>query len=43
MVIAVGAKHHMASVTGFLAIEPVFIAAHYAVVSPLIAWVYGGG
>ena len=37
MVIAVGAKHHMASVSGFVVIETAFIAAQYAIVSPLIA------
>ncbi len=40
MVIAVGAKHHMASVSGFVGIETAFILVHYAVVSPLIALVY---
>lgn len=40
MVVAVSAKHHMASVSGFLLIESAFIAVHYAVVSPLIAAVY---
>jgi hypothetical protein len=42
MVIAVGAKHHMASVAGFVAIETAFIAAQYAIVSPLIALAYRG-
>jgi hypothetical protein len=37
MVIAVAAKHHMASVGGFVAIETGFIALQYLVVSPLIA------
>jgi hypothetical protein len=37
MVIAVAAKHHMASVAGFVVIETAFIAVQYAVVSPLIA------
>ncbi len=40
MVLAVGAKHHMASVSGFLLIETAFILLHYIVVSPLIAAVY---
>src|SRR5262245_47377966 len=37
MVIAVAAKHRMASVAGFVAIETAFIAAQYLIVSPLIA------
>ncbi|MPZ40626.1 MAG: hypothetical protein GEU95_21760 [Rhizobiales bacterium] len=37
MVLAVSAKHHMSSVSGFLVIESAFIVVHYAVVSPLIA------
>jgi hypothetical protein len=40
MVVAVAAKHRMASVAGFLLIETAFIAVQYAVVSPLIAAVY---
>ena len=40
MVVAVGAKHIMASVGGFFALETGFVALHYAIVSPLIAWVY---
>ncbi len=40
MVLAVGAKHHMSSVSGFLSIETVFMVVHYVVVSPLIAAVY---
>lgn len=40
MVLAVGAKHHMSSVSGFLLIETAFILVHYIVVSPLIAAVY---
>ena len=36
-VIAVAAKHHMASVSGFVAIETAFVVVHYIVVSPLIA------
>jgi hypothetical protein len=40
MVLAVAAKHHMASVSGFLLIETAFIIVHYAIVSPLIAAVY---
>jgi hypothetical protein len=37
MVVAVAAKHHMTSVSGFVAIETAFIALQYIVVSPLIA------
>jgi hypothetical protein len=37
MVIAVAAKHHMASVSGFVLIETAFVVVHYLVVSPLIA------
>lgn len=37
MVIAVAAKHHMASVGGYVGIETAFILLQYAVVSPLIA------
>jgi hypothetical protein len=37
MVVAVAAKHHMASVSGFVLIETGFIIVHYIVVSPLIA------
>ena len=40
MVLAVAAKHHMASVSGYLLIETAFVLVHYAVVSPLIALVY---
>jgi riboflavin transporter FmnP len=40
MVIAVGAKHHMASVSGFVLIETAFILVQYLMVSPLIALVY---
>lgn len=40
MVLAVSAKHHMSSVSGFLLIETAFILVHYAIVSPLIAAVY---
>lgn len=40
LVVAVSAKHHMNSVSGYLGIESAFIATHYAVVSPLIALVY---
>ncbi len=40
MVLAVAAKHHMASVSGFVVIETAFVAAHYLIVSPLIALVY---
>jgi len=37
MVLAVSAKHHMSSVSGFLTIESAFIAVQYVIVSPLIA------
>jgi hypothetical protein len=37
MVLAVAAKHRMASVSGFLLIETAFMAVQYLVVSPLIA------
>jgi hypothetical protein len=37
LVVAVSAKHHMSSVSGFLLIESAFIAVQYLVVSPLIA------
>jgi predicted membrane protein len=40
MVLAVGAKHRMASVGGYLLIETAFVAVQYAIVSPLIAAVY---
>jgi len=40
MVIAVGAKHHMASVGGYVGIETAFVVVQYATVSPLIALVY---
>lgn len=40
MVVAVAAKHRMASVGGFVAVETGFVALHYAIVSPLIARVY---
>jgi hypothetical protein len=40
MVLAVGAKHHMSSVSGFLLIETAFLLMQYAVTSPLIALVY---
>ena len=37
MVLAVSAKHHMSSVSGFLLIETAFLLVQYVVVSPLIA------
>jgi hypothetical protein len=37
LVVAVAAKHHMSSVSGFLLIESAFIVVQYIVVSPLIA------
>jgi hypothetical protein len=40
MVLAVGAKHPMTSVGGYLVIETAFLVVQYAIVSPLIAAVY---
>ena len=40
MVLAVAAKHVMSSVSGYIALETGFVVVHYAIVSPLIAWVY---
>lgn len=40
LVVAVAAKHHMSSVSGYVQIETAFVLAHYAIVSPLIAAVY---
>jgi len=40
LVIAVAAKHRMASVGGYVLIETAFLVVHYAIVSPLIAVVY---
>ena len=37
LVLVVAAKHHMASVSGFFAIESAFTAIQYLVVSPLMA------
>jgi hypothetical protein len=37
LVLAVSAKHHMSSVSGFLLIESAFIVVQYLVVSPLMA------
>lgn len=37
LVIAVSAKHHMASVSGYVGIETAFILIQYILVSPLIA------
>ena len=37
MVLAVSAKHHMSSVSGFLLIETAFLVVQYVIVSPLIA------
>jgi hypothetical protein len=42
LVVAVAAKHKMASVSGYLLIETSFVIVHYAVVSPLIALAYVG-
>lgn len=35
--LVIAAKHHMASVSGFLQIETAFTAIQYLIVSPLIA------
>ena len=43
MVLAVAAKHQMASVSGFLLLETSFTALHYLVVSPLIALAFSSG
>jgi hypothetical protein len=43
MVVAVAAKHHMASVPGFVLIETAFTVVHYIVVSPLIALAFASG
>jgi hypothetical protein len=40
MVLAVGAKHPMTWVGGYMLIETAFLVVQYAVVSPLIAAVY---
>lgn len=40
LVIAVAAKHHMSSVSGYVQIETAFVLVHYTIVSPLIAAVY---
>jgi len=40
LVLAVSAKHQMASVTGFFLIESAFMLVQYTIVSPLIAAVY---
>jgi hypothetical protein len=40
LVVAVAAKHHMSSVSGYVQIETAFVLIHYAIVSPLIAAVY---
>ena len=37
LVVAVSAKHHMSSVSGFLLIETAFLLVQYVIVSPLIA------
>lgn len=38
--IAVAAKHVMTSVSSYLLIETAFTAVHYAIIGPLIAFVY---
>ena len=38
--LAVSAKHHMTSVSDYLGMETASIIVLYAIVSPLIAWVY---
>ena len=43
MALAVSAKHQMTSPLAYLGIETCFVLAHYAVVSPLIAFVYRHG
>jgi hypothetical protein len=43
MVLAVAAKHRMASVAGFLLLETGFTALQYLVVSPLIALAFSFG
>lgn len=40
LVVAVAAKHRMNSAAGYLVIETAFVAIHYLIVSPLIAWVF---
>ncbi len=37
LVLAISAKHHMSSVSGFLMIESAFLVLQYLIVSPLIA------
>jgi hypothetical protein len=43
LVLAIAAKHRMASVSGFVLIETGFTALQYLVVSPLIALAFSGG
>jgi hypothetical protein len=43
LVLAVAAKHRMASVSGFLMVETAFTALQYLVVSPLIALAFSFG
>lgn len=43
LVLAVSAKHQMASVSGYIGIETAFVLVQYAIVSPLIAAVYRRG
>jgi hypothetical protein len=43
LVLVVAAKHHMASVTGFVVVETAFTLLQYAVVSPLIALAFTVG
>lgn len=40
MVLAVGAKHRMASVPDYMVIETCFVALQFAIYGPLIAWVW---
>jgi hypothetical protein len=42
LVLAVAAKHHMASVSGFVLAETAFTVLQYVVVSPLIALAFSG-
>lgn len=43
MVLAVAAKHRMASPLAYVGIETAFVTLHYLIVSPLIAAVYRHG
>ena len=41
-VVVIAAKHHMTSVTDFVLIETGFTLVHYAIFTPLLAWIYAG-